>query len=604
MHGWIGKILRVNLTQGKHSVENLPPDLARDFIGGRGIATKLLFDEVDPVIDPFSPDNKLLFAAGPLTGSGAIGSGRFMVVTKSPLTGGVGCANVGGYFGPELKFAGYDVIIFEGRAKKPVYVLIEDDKVEIKPAQHLWGKTTSETEEALRVEIGDARKAKEFQICSIGLAGENRVRIANIIHGGHHAAGRGGIGAVMGSKNLKAVAVRGTKGITIANRESYLKLMATLYDSIRKSPTLEKRPLYGTWTGITRAYKFGVLGTKNFQAGVIDGVDNAEKVLREKYYVKSHTCHSCPFQEMKTTRVTDPEFKSEGGGLEWESFGLLGPDCGITNFDAINKATHLCNELGMDTMSAGGTIACAMELSERGYLPEKEVGYPLHFGDAKALVDLVGKMGRRQGFGDILAEGGYRLAEKYGHAELFMGAKKQEFPGFHPQGFQILGLGYATSNRGACHLKNNAYYDDTRFQTANQAAIAKIDQDYTAVIDSGGLCHAIYVRDFMPWREEIVPPLLEAVTGAGYTKESMLLAGERIWNIERLFNLKAGLTAKDDTLPPRILKEPMTEGPSKGQVVRLGEMLPEYYRARGWDKNGVPTPEKLAELGLSKEGAK
>ena len=196
------------------------------------------------------------------------------------------------------------------------------------------------------------------------------------------------------------------------------------------------------------------------------------------------------------------------------------------------------------------------------------------------------------------------MAEKYGHPELFMGVKKQEFPGFHPQGFQILGLGYATSNRGACHLRNNAYYDDTRFQTVKQAPVAKIDQDYTAVIDSSGLCHAIYVRDFTPWREEIVPRLLEAVTGAGYTRESMLLAGERIWNIERLFNLKAGLTANDDTLPKRILQQPMPEGPSKGQVVRLGEMLPEYYMVRGWDKNGIPTPEKLAELGLVGEGGR
>jgi aldehyde:ferredoxin oxidoreductase len=603
MPGWIGKILRVNLSKDKCSVEDLDPNLARNFIGGRGLATKYLFDEVNPKIDGISPQNKLLFATGPLTGSGVIGSGRFMVVTKSPLTEGVGCANAGGYFGPELKFAGYDMIILEGKARKPVYVLIEDDKVEIKPAQHLWGKTTSETEEIVKVEIGDAHKAKELQICTIGPAGDNRVRIANIIHAGHHAAGRGGVGAVMGSKNLKAVAVRGTKGVTLANRESYLKLMATLSDSIRKSPTLERRPLYGTWTGITRAYKFGVLATKNFQAGVIEGVDNAEKVLRDKYYVRSHTCHSCPFQEMKTTRVTDPEFQSEGGGLEWESFGLLGPDCGITNFDAINKACHLCNELGIDTISAGGTIACAMELSERGYLPEKDVGYPLRFGDAKALVDLIPKMGRRQGFGDFLAEGAYRLAKKYGHPELFMGAKKQEFPGFHPQGFQILGLGYATSNRGACHLKNIAYYDDSRFETAGQAALAKTDQDYIAVMDSAGLCHAIYVRDFPVWRN-IVAQLLEAVTGAGYTQETMLLAGERIWNLERLFNLKAGLAAKDDTLPQRILEQPMPEGPSKGHVVRLNDMLPEYYKVRGWDKNGVPTPEKLAELGLRKERVK
>jgi len=602
MHGWVGRLLRVDLSQGSHRVEALDPRLAKDFIGGRGLATKLLFDEIDPQADAFDPENKLIFATGPLTGSGTIGGSRFMVVTKSPLTGGVGCANAGGYFGPELKFAGYDLIIFEGKAPEPVYLLIEDDAIMLKRAQHLWGKTTVETERIIRSEFKDARKSKEIQICCIGPAGERLARIACIMHSGH-AAGRCGVGAVMGSKNLKAVVVRGTGGVSLADVSGFRKLFVTFSERIRTSPFLQRRPLYGTWTGISRAYRFGVLATRNFQEGQLEGMDGAEKVLRERFFVRSHTCFGCPFQEFKTTRVTDPEFQSEGDGPEWESFGLLGPDCGISNFAAIVKASHLCNELGVDTISAGGTIACAMELYEKGFLPEKDVGYPLHFGDAKALVDLVQKMGLRQGFGDVLAEGGYRLAERYGHPELFMGAKRQEFPGFHPQGFQILALGYATSNRGACHLKNIAYYDDTRFETAGQAALAKEDQDYIAVVDSCGLCHAIYVRDFLPWREE-VPLLLEAVTGAGYNKENLMLAGERVWNIERLFNLKAGLTAKDDSLPPRILKEPLPAGPSKGQVVRLGEMLPEYYRVRGWDENGVPTPEKLAELGLTREGGR
>jgi aldehyde:ferredoxin oxidoreductase len=603
VHGWIGKILRVDLTRGSYAIEDLDSSMAKSFIGGRGLASKLLSDEVDAKVDPLSPGNTLSFATGPLTGSGAIGGSRYMIVTKSPLTEAVACSNIGGYFGPELKFAGYDIVILEGRAPNPVYLSIEDDYVEIKPAEHLWGKNTVETEHRIRSEIGDPRKAKETQISTIGPAGENLVRIACIMHGGH-AAGRSGVGAVMGAKHLKAVAVRGTKGVTIADADSFKELLATLSDKIRRSPALERRPLYGTWTGISRANKFGVLATRNFQAGYLEGLDGAEKVLREKFFVKSHTCFSCPFQEFKTTRVTDPEFQGQGEGPEWESFGLLGPDCGISNFAAIVKANYLCNELGMDTISAGGTIACAMELYERGLLSAEDIGYQLNFGNEKAMVELVKRLGLRQGFGDILAEGAYRLAEKYGHSEFFMGAKKQEFPGFHPQGFQVLALGYATSNRGACHLKNVAYYDETRFETAGQAAIAKTDQDYIAAIDSSGLCHAIYIRDFSPWREEIVPALLEAATGAGYSKESMLLAGERIWNLERLFNLKAGLTARDDTLPKRILEEPMPEGPSKGQVVRLGEMLPEYYEVRGWDDNGVPTAEKLAELGLSQEGGR
>ncbi|MCL0089765.1 aldehyde ferredoxin oxidoreductase family protein [Dehalococcoidia bacterium] len=602
MHGWAGKILRVDLARGNHRIEDLDPHIARDFIGGRGLATKLLFNEIDPKIDAFSPENKLFFAAGPLTGSGAIGGSRFMVVTKSPLTDGIGCANAGGYFGPELRFAGYDIVILEDKAPEPVYLSIENDEVQIKPASHLWGKTTVETEDLIRSEIKHARKAKETQICCIGPAGENLVRMASIMHSGH-AAGRSGVGAVMGAKNLKAVVVRGTKGIPIADVDSFQNLIAVFSDRIRKSPVLERRILYGTWTGISRAYKFGVMATKNFREGRLEGADGAEKVLRHNFFVKSHTCFACPFQEFKTTRVTDPDFRSEGDGPEWESFCLLGPNCGITNLAAIVKAGHVCNELGMDTISAGGTIACAMELYEKGFLPEKEVGYSLHFGNDKAMVELIEKTGWRQGFGDMLAEGGYRLAEKYGHPELFMGVKKQEFPGWHPQGFQILALGYATSNRGACHLKNIHYYDDSRFETGGQAVLAKTDQDYIAAMDSCGLCYSIYVRDFLPWCEE-VPLLLEAVTGAGYTKDSMMLAGERIWNIERLFNLNAGLTAKDDTLPPRILEEPVLEEPGRGQVVKLDEMLPEYYEVRGWDRNGVPTPEKLAELGLNQEGGR
>ena len=601
MHGWIGKILRVDLSRGRCSVEDLDPDLAKNFIGGRGLASKLLFDEIDPKVDPLSPQNKLIFATGPLTGSGAIGGSRYMVVTKSPLTGAIACSNTGGYFGPELKFAGYDILIFEGRAVEPVYVSIENDDIQIKSAKHLWGKTTIETEDAIRSEMGDARKAGETHICSIGPAGENLVRIACIMHSSH-AAGRSGVGAVMGSKNLKAVTVRGTKGVTLADVDSFKELISALVDEIKTSSVLERRPLYGTWTGISRAYRFGVLATKNFQAGLTEGMNGAEKVLRDEFFVKSHTCFSCPFQEFKQTRVTDPDFQGEGEGPEWEGFCLLGPNCGISNFAAILKANYLCNELGMDSMSAGGTIACAMELYERGFLPEKDVGDKLNFGNAKAMVTLVEKMGLRQGFGDALAEGGCRLAERYGHPELFMGAKKQEFPGFHPQGFQILALGYATSNRGACHNKNIPYYDESRFETAGQAPLAKADQDYIAVVDSTGLCHAIYVRDFIQWREKVVPSLLEAVTGVGYTQESALLAGERIWNIERLFNIRAGLTTKDDALPERILEKPMPEGPSKGQVVRLNEILPEYYKARGWDANGVPTAEKLAELSLSQEG--
>ena len=600
MYGWAGRILRVDLTREKYSIEEIDPGVARGFLGGRGLAAKYLYDEMDAQVDPLSPENKLIFAVGPLTGTGVPSCGRAMVITKSPLTGAVACANMGGFFASELKFAGYDMIIFEGKAPNPVYLSIVNDKVEIKSAQHIWGQRTVETQEMIKAEIGDEWIAKETQIVRIGPAGENLVKFASVIHD-YGAAARSGVGAVMGSKNLKAIAVRGTKGVAVADKKGFRKATLAFWERLRDAKVTHRNIEFGTWDLIFMGKRLGGIATKNYQAGEMEELKDFDgRNVRRDIWVNSKSCYGCPRGTFKVSRVTDPEYAGEGVGPEFESWTQLGPMVGVSNLAATTKASYLCDELGMDTISAGVTIACAMELYERSYLPEKDAGYKLNFGNAKAVVELVEKIGLREGFGDVLAEGAYRLAEKYGHPKLFMGVKKQEMPAWHPQARQDTGLAYATANCGACHTKGTLNNTEVNTETAGQAASVKWGQDYVTIVDATGLCWSLWGF----WTEYIdeLLTMLNAVTGETYNEESLFRAGERIWNLERLFNLRAGFTSADDTLPKRILEEPCLKGPAEGQVVRLEEMLPEYYQLRGWDENGVPSKNKLAELGLAREG--
>jgi aldehyde:ferredoxin oxidoreductase len=600
MAGWIGKILRVNLSKNSWAVEDLNPDLAREFIGGRGLGTKMLYDEVDPKVDPFSPKNKLIMATGPLTGTFASAAGRYMVITKSPLTGGIASSNSGGYFGAELKFAGYDLIIFEGKAEKPVYLWVYNDKVEIRPADHLWGKTTHETEDLIRADTDP-----DVKIASIGPAGEKLVRFACIINDKARAAGRSGVGAVMGSKNLKAVAVRGTKGIKVARADEFRKAALMVLEKIKASGTTSVGlPTYGTALLVNVINAAGILPTRNFQTGVFPTADKTGgESIRANIEIRNKACFACPIACGPVTEIKNPKFKGAGEGPEYETTWSLGACCGVDNLDAITKAHYICNEMGMDPISLGVTIAAAMEMYEKGYISFKETGAALNFGNAEALVEMTEKTGRREGFGDALAEGSMRMTEKYGHPELSMAVKGQEFPAYDGRGAQGMGLQYATSNRGACHVRGYMISPEILgvpvkldpFATQEKAFWDIGFQNSTAVVDSVGIC---LFNTFAIGPDE-VHALLVPATGMEYTKESMLQAGERIWNLERMFNLKAGLSRKDDTLPKRLLEEPLPEGGAKGQVVRLSEMLPEYYQLRGWDENGVPTKEKLKELSLA-----
>ena len=608
MNGWVGKVLRVDLTNESFAVEDLDADLAKDYIGGRGLATKILYDEIDPAIEPLSPDNKLIFATGPLTGTGAIAGSRYMVVTKSPLTNCIACSNSGGYFGPELKYAGYDMIIFEGKAAEPVYLFINDDTIELRSAADLWGMTTHATEDAIRSCIGKPWKGDQFRIASIGPAGEKLSRAACIINDKARAAGRSGVGAVMGSKNLKALAVKGSKGVTVTDRDKYREMIRASIEKNRSEAakvTSQALPIYGTSVLVNIINESGILCTRNFQTGRFEGAESISgETIAETILKRKRGCFSCPMACGRVTEIGDPKFEGKGEGPEYETTALFGASCGVDNLAAVTKANYLCNELGLDTIEAGNIVACTMELYEKGYLPEKDIGFKANFGNAEALVKLVELMGKREGIGDLLSEGGYATAEKYGHPELFMGVKKQGLPAYDPRGVQGMGLSYATSNRGACHVRSyliateilgvNVKRDPSA--TDGKAAVVKDFQDFTAVIDSTGLCLFLSLAE--GYGPDDVVPLLEVATGESFTKEDIMLAGERIWNLERLYNLKAGLTKADDTLPPRFLKEPMPEGPFKGAVCKLDQMLPEYYQLRGWDTNGVPTAEKLKQLGL------
>jgi aldehyde:ferredoxin oxidoreductase len=608
MNGWIGKILRVDLSNSSFVVEDLDPDMAKDYVGGRGLAEKYLVDEVDPTVDPLSEDNKLIFATGPLTGTGLIASSRYMVVTKSPLNNCIACSNSGGYFGPEIKYAGYDMIILEGKAPEPVYLMIKDDVIEFKSAADLWGKQTDETEDLIRAEIGSQWKGREFRIASIGPAGEKLCRVACIINDKSRAAGRSGVGAVMGAKNLKAIAVMGTKGIPVPDRTKFRDIIKATIAKNRSDVakvTAQALPIFGTSVLVNIINESGILCTNNFQTGVFpDAMKISGETIRDTILKRNKGCFACPMACGRSTVIKDKKYEGEGEGPEYETVALMGASCGINDLAPVTKANYLCNQLGMDTIDVGNIVACLMELFEKGYLPEKDIGFKANFGNGEALVKLTTMMGLREGIGDVMAEGGYALAEKYGHPELFMGVKKQGLPAYDPRGVQSMGLSYATANRGACHVRSygiaveilgvNQKLDP--FESKGKPAVIKAFQDFTGVIDSSGLCLFVSLAEGFGVNDMV--DMLEVCTGAGYTAENVLLAGERIWNLERLFNLKAGITKADDTLPPRFLKEPMPEGPAKGRVSKLDEMLPEYYSLRGWSADGVPSPGKLAELGL------
>ena len=601
MENCAGKILRVDLTNRSYSVEDLAQKTAEMFIGGHGVATKILMDEMDPKVDPLSPDNKLIFSTGPLTGTAAVMGSRYMVTAKSPMTGLLGFANSGGFFGPAMRSAGYDHIIFEGGSDNPVYMLITDEDIQFKDASHIWGKDTHETEDIIRKEVEVS--GKRVRVACIGPAGEKLVRMAAIMNDKHRAAGRCGLGAVMGSKNLKAVVVQGAKKVSIADAAGFKSIIKEIKTKIKDKPMAEGFRELGTAGSLMLLNEMGILPTKNFKRSSFKGaLKISGETLAEKYLVKKKPCFACPIACGRGTKVTDPGYEGEGEGPEYETLAMLGSNLEIESLAAITKANYICNQLGMDTISVGGTLACAMELFEKGYLTKEDAGLELKFGDHNLLVKLIELMGKREGFGDVLAEGGFSLAEKFGHPEVFMGLHKMELPGYEPRGAKGMGLNYTTSTIGPSHGRGYTISMEIMgapekidpVEEQGKAMVTKALQDMTAAWDSSGLC--LFATFVMDPAEAL--GMLSAATGRVFLIMEFIGIGERIFNLQRLFNLKAGLKKENERLPDRFYKEPLPDGPNAGAFLSLEQALTEYKSLRGWDEDGIPYVGKLKSLGI------
>ena len=608
MHGWMGKVLRVELTKRELKEEALDPKIARQYLGGRGLGIYYLNKEVDPECDPLGKENLMVMATGPLTGTKAPTGARYMVTTKSPLTGAITCSNAGGQFPAHFKRTGFDAILISGAADKPVYLFIDNGTYELLPAEHLWGKTTHETTELL---LEAHPKAK---VACIGPAGEKGALYATIMNDKDRAAGRSGVGTVMGAKNLKAVVVRGKEKVSIADPERFKEVHERVMNQFKETYKDAPHPLHvnGTANSVALNQQFGCLPTKNFQQGTFDEWESLQASTLNKTLLKGRkACYSCPVGCTPLTKVTEPGFEGEGEGPEYETIYSMGSNCGIGNLSAVTKANYVCNQLGLDTITMGATVACAMELYERGIITAKEVGFELKWGDGHALVKLTEMTGKMEGFGKDLALGSYRLAEKYGHPELAMVSKKQEFAGYHPKAEQGMGLAYATAPTGASHMRGDpAYFEIIGVPTLldplewrGRAKHVKSVQDVFAIIDSAGLCVFYTFRSLvepdMNMRPRGILDYLEAVTGVDYTIEELSEVAERIINAERMFLVGAGMSRSEDTLPPRLTQEPMPDGPAKGHVCHLDEMLDDYYALRKWTPDGVPTDGKLRELSLA-----
>lgn len=590
MYGWMGKILDIDLTTHSIEVKGLPLDLAQKYLGGRGLGARLVWDSVPPTTDPLSPKNILVFATGPLTATQAPATGRASLSTKSPLTGTIHDSNVGGSFGVKLKQAGYDALIIRGKAHKPVYLSLSKNGVEIKEVPELWGKDTFFTLKALK-------QGDNSSVICIGPAGENLVRYAAIIADGRRAFGRGGVGAVMGSKNLKAIVVEGSKKPRIADPEQFDFVVYEARKQIKANPITSKGlPQFGTSMLVNILNEIGAFPTRNYQEPYFEGAENISGEALERLLFKRTACWGCPIGCGREIKIGEEVVH----GPEYETIWAFGAACGIDDLETIVKANLLCNELGLDTISTGATIACAMELSQQGLLNER-----LSFGDAALLPEIIKKIAYRQGIGDLLAEGSKRLAERCGAPEVAMQVKGLELPAYDPRGMKGQGLAYATSNRGGCHLRANMLGPEVlgapklvdRFATSGKAGIVIVIQNSWAAADSLVVC----VFATFAISDEYFARLLTAALGKEYKAQDLQRIGERIYNLERLYNLRAGFTRKDDTLPSRILEQPHVKGPSSGQKVELQKMLEEYYRFRGWDADGKPTAKKLAELGLLEE---
>ncbi len=605
MLGYAGRVLHVDLTSGKIWTEPLKEELAKKYIGGIGLGMRLYLEYSKPGVDPFSPENPLIVATGPLSGSMVpTGGNGHAFVSKSPQSFGVSEAKAHGHWGTELKRAGYDAIIFYGKAEKPIYLWVDDDSVQLMDAKYLWGKSPQETEDAVKKELKDFY----IRVASIGVAGEKLVRIACIINEKSRACGRTGLGAVMGSKNLKAIAVRGSKDIAVANKDRLLELVKIQHERM-KGPAARKYRTLGTPENVLVLNALGAMPTNNFTSAMFPGADKISgEYLNERFVAKIIGCSSCAMRCEHIAVVPEGPYKGTTTRIEYEPLWAMGPNCGVGNLDAILKGMDLSNYYGVDAISIGLIVSFAMDLYKNGLVSRETAGMDLNFGNHEAMLEMIKRVSLREGFGDVLAEGVKLAAEKIGSgAEKYaVHIKGVEMTGYDIRGLKTAALGYAVSFRGADHNRHGSYGPDVsgkvnRFKAEKgRGKLVKETEDLYAIIDSIIVCkfsRGTYVKGY----QDLVA-LYNAVTGIEMSPEELQRAGERINNLGRLINIREGLARKDDTLPWKVMHVPIPdEGPSKGSFVSQEELdllLDDYYEVRGWNKEGIPTIEKVKELGM------
>ena len=596
------KLLRMDLTTGEHADQEVPEEVTRAFLGGRGLGAKILYDENTKGVDPFDPENRLIFVSGPYTGTYGSFTAFYNVTTKSPLTGTILSAHSGGHWGPMLRKTGYDGIVFVGRAPKPVYLLLTDDGPDLRDASELWGKDVFDTIDELEERHSKAKAAV------IGPAGEKRSLIAAIMNDHHRAAGRGGAGAVMGSKNLKAVVVHGTKEVAQAHPDKLKETFKEATKTVKeKSAAFAK---YGTSMVVGITGKAGAIPTKNLRTGYFPDFEKiGGDALIDNHFVKNMACARCPLHCGNATKA-EKEYQVTTEGPEYETLAMFGANLDNSNLESIIMANNLCNQYGIDTISCADTIACAIDMFDSGMISEEDTGgIKLSWGDHRSVVRLVEMTGKVEGFGALIGEGSKRLAARFGKEaeKCAMNVKGMEFPGYDPRGIQGMSLAFATSTRGACHLRATMYVPELfqgvmdRFTVKGKASTLKDLQELFTVLDCMVLCKFGARNAFgNSWDNMVM--LVNAATGRDYTVEELKQVGERVWTIERLFNLREGFSKADDTLPDRLFTMPIHDGPSKGAVVNREDFLAEleaYYSLWGWSKDGIPENEALQRLGLS-----
>jgi len=621
--GYAGKLLYVNLTEGSVEKRSLDRNLALNYIGGRGFSSRILFDELKPGTDPLSPENRLILATGPLNGTPTPSASRLVVAAKSPLTGALGDASSGGYFAPELKYAGFDAVVFQGRSSHPVYLWVEDGKAELRPAKRLWGQKIHETSELLKEEIGD----DDIHICAIGPGGENLVRYACIVTDEEGAAGRCGIGAVMGSKNLKAVAVRGSGDVGIADPKRFKEAIDAYRQTLEGEVWTEVLRRLGTPNLVAHRQKLGIWGAKNFQRATLDGWEKISgEAFREKFLQKVLGCMGCMVRCRRYSAIKEgPLAPTYAKGPEYDTINSLGAKTYITDPAVILRAHHLCDEYGIDEQTAGSSIAMAMELYERGILKKDQVdGVELVFGNGEALLHFIEKIAFRKGFGDLLAEGTKILGERLNASYYAIHVKGLEVDASDPRSLPTRALTYSVATRGSCHLRGFPYIDEfikpeeakAFFGTERVSDLQALEgkgkmvawsENWITVGNLMGLCIFAWYRSrsfpmLIKRGLDLVNEVYVATTGLPMTSEGLFRCGERVYNVEKLFNLREGFGRESDYPPQRFFEEAMPDGPGKGSKLNRDDydrLLDEYYEARGWDKvSGHPTPRKLRQLGL------